>query len=184
MRLWHVQEMLSRLRANHGLWYDLAEYIPALLSSGFDAAMIENESGLERPRQNVWVVSAQVRDWCAHAPRTWPPWASRCWSLGRPAACRPLRSQMAASVSRVPQPWAPAKKLHPALHSCTQLCTLPALKRGQHTCDPCPARLQMEGRVSLTRAPSQRPASRPAGWAGARLAAEVGGGGRRRPQVL
>ena len=56
--------MLSRLKAEHGHWYDLADYIPLLNEAGFDAAAIENETGLERPRQNAWIVSSQVGRSC------------------------------------------------------------------------------------------------------------------------
>ena len=76
--------MLSRLRAGHGLWYDLAEYIPALLNDGYDAAMIENESGLERPRQNAWVVSAQARPPCR-------PFSALASMIHSPQVHKPVR---------------------------------------------------------------------------------------------
>ena len=53
--------MLSRLRAAHGHWYDRAEFVPLLSEAGYDAATLENETGLERPRQNIWLVAAQVQ---------------------------------------------------------------------------------------------------------------------------
>ena len=67
-----MQEMLSRLRSGHGHWYDLAQYVPLLAEAGYDAATLENETGLERPRQNVWVVAAQVQDAHLNLSQLWP----------------------------------------------------------------------------------------------------------------
>ena len=61
--------MLSRLRAGHGHWYHLADYMPLLNKAGYDAAAIENETGIERPRQNAWIVSAQVCHDCTPVAR-------------------------------------------------------------------------------------------------------------------
>ena len=66
-----MQEMLSRLRSGHGHWYDLAQYVPQLAEAGYDAATLENETGLERPRQNVWVVAAQVLTECSADSAPW-----------------------------------------------------------------------------------------------------------------
>ncbi|KXZ54590.1 hypothetical protein GPECTOR_4g655 [Gonium pectorale] len=54
------QELLNRLRARSGHWHELAKFIPALNSKGYNAGVIDEMTGITPAEQNKWVVSATV----------------------------------------------------------------------------------------------------------------------------
>jgi len=54
--------MLSQLKAEAGNWPDLARMLPALNRAGLDGPAIEEATGLERVRQNMWMVAVSVYD--------------------------------------------------------------------------------------------------------------------------
>ncbi|GLC33519.1 hypothetical protein PLESTM_000080200 [Pleodorina starrii] len=54
------QELLNKLRARAGHWHELAKFIPALNSKGYNSAVIDEITGITPAEQNKWVVSATV----------------------------------------------------------------------------------------------------------------------------
>ena len=57
-----ARDALNRLRVSAGHWHELAKLLPRLAAAGYDSKTVENETGLERARQNSWMVAQQVRD--------------------------------------------------------------------------------------------------------------------------
>ena len=54
-------EMLNRLMAGAGSWTERALYLPILEAAMFDAATIENMTGITRSEQSVMRIAGQVR---------------------------------------------------------------------------------------------------------------------------
>jgi hypothetical protein len=54
------QQMLQRLTARSGAWHKLGRLLAPLQALGYDAAVVEQEAGLERRQQNIWATSAQI----------------------------------------------------------------------------------------------------------------------------
>lgn len=55
-----ARQALDKLRAQAGRWHELALLLPRLAASGYDAQVVEFETGLERVIQNSWVVAQSV----------------------------------------------------------------------------------------------------------------------------
>ncbi|GBF92870.1 hypothetical protein Rsub_05489 [Raphidocelis subcapitata] len=55
-----VDEMLGKLRARSGHWFQLARVIPALAAKGYDSTAIDEATGITPVEQNLWVVAATV----------------------------------------------------------------------------------------------------------------------------
>ena len=55
-----VRPALDRIRHQAGHWHELAQLLPRLAASGYDAQVVEFETGLERVVQNAWIVSQSV----------------------------------------------------------------------------------------------------------------------------
>ncbi|GLI59935.1 hypothetical protein VaNZ11_001983 [Volvox africanus] len=62
------QEMLNKLRARAGHWHELAKFIPALNSKGYNSSVIDEMTGITPAEQNKWVVSATVYESVKAAP--------------------------------------------------------------------------------------------------------------------
>lgn len=43
-----------------GVWHELAKALPQLAASGYDSAVVEMETGLERAQQSAWAVAQQA----------------------------------------------------------------------------------------------------------------------------
>lgn len=56
-----ARDALNRLRVQAGHWHELAKLLPRLAAAGYDSKAVESETGLERARQNCWVVAQQVK---------------------------------------------------------------------------------------------------------------------------
>jgi hypothetical protein len=60
-------EMLDRIEAGAGHWHQLAKLLPALQRAGFDAAAVEDRTGVDPKTQNLWSSAAQIYDSLAAA---------------------------------------------------------------------------------------------------------------------
>lgn len=63
-----ADEMLGKLRARAGHWFQLAKIIPALAAKGYDSSTIDEATGITPAEQNLWVVAATVYDSLAASP--------------------------------------------------------------------------------------------------------------------
>ena len=55
-----AQVALNRIRAGAGHWHELARLLPGLAVAGYDATIVDAETGVERRTQSRWAVSLQV----------------------------------------------------------------------------------------------------------------------------
>ena len=57
-----ADEMIRRLQANQGHWHEIATYLPKLQREGYDSAIIEEMTGIDRKVQNLMSISSLVYD--------------------------------------------------------------------------------------------------------------------------
>lgn len=55
-------DMIAKLRARAGHWFNLAKVIPALASRGYDSSTVDELTGITPAEQNLWVVAGTVYD--------------------------------------------------------------------------------------------------------------------------
>ena len=60
LEMHECRQALDRIRAQAGSWHELAQLLPRLAASGYDAQVVEFETGLERVVQNAWFVAQSV----------------------------------------------------------------------------------------------------------------------------